>query len=194
MCKMSLLDEHFVRSIRAALLSAIVLLCLGNAGAQTATVPSPAAAPANPPAPADGAPAAAATQAPLAVEKAPDRVNSLGHAHYTSGFRANLDHIVHIDMRDNHCTPPLLYIQRGKRVMFIVSNRDQVEHTFALAVPPIEGAFNVMIVSPGKTGTLTWFFGVEGDIAFNCNSPNQDEKNMKGTITVRGLYPWERAD
>jgi uncharacterized cupredoxin-like copper-binding protein len=88
----------------------------------------------------------------------------------------------------------------GEVLRFVVTNKGQLRHEFALGTPEeheqmrammrqmpemVHNTDNVVTVEPGETKTLTWRVPDDGSITeFSCDIPGHSESGMTGTIEV----------
>jgi uncharacterized cupredoxin-like copper-binding protein len=115
------------------------------------------------------------------------------------GKAAEATRTVRIEARDTVFNVKSIQVKAGETVRFIVSNKGQTPHEFAIAssreheehrammreMPDmVHDDPNVVTLQPGETKELVWKFGRDADLEFSCNLPGHAEQGMKGAFRV----------
>ena len=97
-------------------------------------------------------------------------------------------------------TPDRIEAQKGETILFVLTNKGQVDHEFVLGSAKDLRAHAEMMkddpdmhhhspghirVAPGKTRKVAWQFTHAGTVNFACLFPGHYDSGMKGTIVIR---------
>jgi uncharacterized cupredoxin-like copper-binding protein len=125
-----------------------------------------------------------------------------GHGHEGSGHpghAAEAARTVRLEARDTAFDLGVIEVRRGETVRFVVTNKGEVPHEFAIASPEEQAAHrammrempemahdeaNVVTLQPGETKELVWRFDGAGALEFSCNLPGHAEQGMTGVFRV----------
>jgi len=140
-----------------------------------------------------------AASAPFAAAHDMDGPVSFG----VPGSAAMVNRTVAITMNDMSFAPNALSLAAGDTVRFVITNRSEIDHEFALGDAKSQAMHrrmmaamakngmamhhhdaNVVAVAAGQTVELIWHFTAAGQYEFDCNVPGHYEAGMKGMITV----------
>lgn len=163
--------------------------------------------------------AAAAVAAFTALPAYAGAGHSGGHGHgdgFAFGQPGDGHHAtrtIRVTMTDNAYDPATIEVAAGETVRFVVENRGEFVHEFALGTPDMHAGHqkemlammeqgmlgadtvhhgmghddpNSLLLEPGKSGEITWTFGEPMRIEFACNVPGHYESGMVGPLTIRG--------
>ena len=120
------------------------------------------------------------------------------------GTAAAVDRTIRIKARDLSFDVPLLSVNAGETVRFVVTNDGVADHEFTLGDAATQRAHrqematmtgmdgghaqhsepNVLFLKRGETKELVWRFGQVGLIEFACDFPGRYEAGMKGTLAI----------
>jgi uncharacterized cupredoxin-like copper-binding protein len=115
------------------------------------------------------------------------------------GKASDVKRVVNIEARDTAFNLRLVQVRAGETIKFVVANKGQLAHEFAIAsakeqeehrammqqMPDmVHDEPNVVTIKPGETKELIWKFGKDTALEFACNIPGHAEQGMKGTFRV----------
>ncbi|AXK38071.1 cupredoxin domain-containing protein [Crenobacter cavernae] len=119
-----------------------------------------------------------------------------------AGQSAAATRTIRIDADDSmRFTPDRVEVKQGETVRFIVTNKGQTKHEFALGTKEMLAehakqmqsnpgmahgdmpAMGMLTLAPGESKTLVWRFTRTGEIQFGCNVPGH-YPTMTGTLKV----------
>ncbi|HEY3240728.1 MAG TPA: plastocyanin/azurin family copper-binding protein [Acidimicrobiia bacterium] len=108
-----------------------------------------------------------------------------------------------VAMRDIAFAPDRLEVKEGETVEFVFRNTGQAEHEAVIGDEKLQesqegggmgghagghkGSEDVprVVLSPGRTGKLTYTFNEPGEVFIGCHVPNHWKAGMKVAIQVR---------
>jgi uncharacterized cupredoxin-like copper-binding protein len=140
----------------------------------------------------------------FAAPGAPGHTHGADHAHGGTdtgqpGNPAEVSRVVRVEARDTAFNVKQIQVKAGQTVKFVVTNKGEVRHEFAIASPAEHEEHrqmmqqmpdmehdepNVVTVDPGETKEIAWKFGKDTDVEFSCNIPGHAEQGMKGAFRV----------
>ncbi|MGH8973188.1 MAG: cupredoxin domain-containing protein [Acidimicrobiia bacterium] len=109
---------------------------------------------------------------------------------------------VAVTMRDTEFTPDRLEVAAGETVGFVFTNAGQAEHEAVIGDQKLQlsqeaggsdshaaghqGSDKVarVVLSPGRTGKLTYTFDEPGEVLIGCHVPGHWTAGMKAIVTV----------
>jgi uncharacterized cupredoxin-like copper-binding protein len=118
------------------------------------------------------------------------------------GGGAKADRSVAVTMRDLRFEPDRLEVKAGETVEFVFTNAGASEHEAVIGEEKLQmsqeaggsdshagghhGSMKVsrVVLSPGRTGTLTYTFDDPGEVLIGCHVPGHWAAGMKATLTV----------
>jgi uncharacterized cupredoxin-like copper-binding protein len=115
------------------------------------------------------------------------------------GNPGEVSRTVRLEARDIGFNTRQIQMRAGETVKFVVTNKGQLVHEFAIASPQeheehrammqqmpdmVHEEPNVVSLQPGETRELVWKFGKDADIEFSCNLPGHREQGMKGAFRL----------
>lgn len=119
------------------------------------------------------------------------------------GDATKADRVIRITMGDMNFDPQMLDIEIGQTILFVVTNRSEIDHDFTIGDTVTQRAHrdemleamengsaehrndpNAMLVKAGEQRELVWTFTAAGPLEFDCNIPGHFEAGMRGTISV----------
>ena len=128
-----------------------------------------------------------------------------GHTHGATstdggpGKAADVKRVVQVEARDTAFNVKQVQVRAGETIKFIVTNKGELAHEFAIASPKeheehrammkqmpdmVHEEPNVVTVKPGEKKEIIWKFGKDTDLEFACNVPGHSEQGMKGAFRV----------
>ena len=113
--------------------------------------------------------------------------------------------IVNVDMRASHFQPASVTVDRGRRVTFRFTNRDQIVHDAFVGDEDAQKAHEkqmreakkdghaghsmaeegAITVKPGKVGELSYTFNKTGTTLIGCHEPGHYASGMVMQVNVR---------
>lgn len=140
----------------------------------------------------------------FAAPGAPGHTHGADHAHGGTetgqpGNASEVSRVVRVEARDTAFNVKQIQVKAGQTVKFVVTNKGEVRHEFAIASPEENEEHrqmmqqmpdmkhdepNIVTVEPGETKEIVWKFGKDTDVEFSCNIPGHAEQGMKGAFRV----------
>jgi uncharacterized cupredoxin-like copper-binding protein len=118
----------------------------------------------------------------------------------TPGKASKVSRTIHVRMLDSMRFEPASFeVKSGETIKFIVTNAGQLQHEFGIGSAEEQKAHaemmladpemkhddgTVIVVAPGKAGTLIWRFGKAGEYESGCQVPGHYPAGMKARIAV----------
>jgi uncharacterized cupredoxin-like copper-binding protein len=142
---------------------------------------------------------------PLAAQAAegpPGHSHGHGAATETDGGPgkgSDVKRVVRVEALNPTFNVRTIQVRAGETIKFVVTNKDKIDHEFAIASPKEHADHremmkqmpdmkhdepNVVTLKPGESKELIWKFGRDTNIEFACNIPGHYEGGMKGAFRV----------
>jgi uncharacterized cupredoxin-like copper-binding protein len=118
-----------------------------------------------------------------------------GHEEHRAGGRT-----VNIEMRDIRFDPDRVEVKTGETVEFVFRNTGQAEHEAVIGDEKVQesqeeggghagghqGSEHVprVVLSPGRTGKLSYTFDKPGHVFIGCHVPNHWDAGMKVAVSI----------
>ena len=106
---------------------------------------------------------------------------------------------VRVEAKDTVFNVKQIQVRAGETVKFVISNKGELPHEFAIASAPeheehrkmmqqmpdmVHDEPNAVTLKPGETKEVIWKFGKDTNVEFSCNIPGHAEQGMKGSFRV----------